>query len=217
MKKRMILLARLTIMIFYLALGTHCHSGAKKGVIEEYTIKPNKEFVIYGVDVKKILRSNFSEIEKILNCKTEIDREVSVIFITKRKDFVSKSIMTRIKDYIDIVYGPVEDTNNYEKYNNIIPFSMIYYAGLNINENINTKNTIIEELKKNLPDNETTRGVLNNIKSTFITGNYRKDMGVIKIKFDMPQYPIAEFYVGYDDKNEIFYRYNFSRNNEIYP
>ncbi len=215
---RMTLLACFSLMLFCMALSIHCINDSPKGIIEEYTIKPNKEFVIYGVDINKILHSNFSEIEKILNCKTEIDREVSVIFITKRKDFVCASIKTEIKDYIEIAYGPVEDINNYERYDLIVPFSMIYYATLNVNENVITKNTIIEELKKNLPDDEITRKALNNIKNTFITGSYRKDMGVVKIKFDMPKYPIAEFYIGYDkDRNVIFYRYNFSRNNEIYP
>lgn len=217
MKMRITLLACFSLMLFCMALSTQCIRDSSKGIIEEYTIKPNKKFVIYGADVNKILHSNFSEIEKILNCKTEIDREVSVIFIGKEKDFVTKSIMTEVKDHIDVIYGPVEDISNYEKYNNIILFSIIYYGGLNINENINTKNTIVEELKKNLPDDEITRKALNNIRNTFITGSYRKDMGVIGIKFDMPQYPIAEFYIGYDNKNEIFYRYNFSRNSKIYP
>jgi hypothetical protein len=217
MKKNRMLLFHLLIMPLCLLLSTHCTGDQKsQKIIAQYTIKPIGKFIIYGLDIGKITDQTFSEIEKELNSKTKIDREVSVAFIGIEKDFVSKSIKTGYKDHIDILYGPIHDPNTYERYKDIVPYSIRFYGELNPNEKPITKNSVLEELKRNLPDDDTTRKALNDIQNILLKGDSKKD-SVIRIAFEMPKFPIAEFKIGFSYKGDIFYTYAFSRKNEIYP
>lgn len=217
MEKTKILLTRLLVIPLCLVLFIHCGGDQKmERIIAQYTIKPINKFMLYGVDINKIIDKPFSEIEKKLNSKTRIDREVSVAFIRIEKDFVPKTTRTEYKDSIDIVYGPIEDTNIYEKYEGVVPNSIRFYGELNVNEKPDTKNAVLEELKRNLPDSDTTKRALNDIQNAFLKGNYRGN-SVIKIDFEMTKFPLAEFSIRYVDKNKILYEYTFSRKKEVYP
>lgn len=219
MKTKKIILYHLLIISICLALNVHCSGDRnKEKIIAEYTIKLKGPFIIYGININKILNKKFSEIEKELNSKTRVDEEVSVIFIYKEKNFVTKSINTRDRDAITIKYGPIDDTSIYKKYKEVIPYSMEFYGGLNTNEKANTKNSVIKELQKNLPDNNLTRKALSDIQNTFVKGDYKAGL-VIVINFEMSEFPTVRFSIGFTTiyKNEIFYRYTFSRKDVVYP
>lgn len=200
-------------------LNINCSNDKfKEMIIAEYTIELKDGFIIYGIDINKILNKKFPLIEKELNSKTKVDEEVSVIFISKAKDFIVKSINTEDKDEIDIKYGPVEDSSVYRRYEDIIPYSIEFYGGVSVHDKQNTKNSVIKELKKNLPDNDLVKKVLNDIQNTFLEGDYKPGL-IIRINFKMPKFPIAKLSIGFSSfyKDEIFYKYTFCRKSVLYP
>jgi hypothetical protein len=138
MKTKKLILFHLLMISICLGLNIHCSGDRnKEKIIAEYIIKPKDRFIIYGIDIEKILNKKFSELEKELNSKTRVDEEVSVVFLRKENDFVTKSIRTNSKDMVEIRYGPVEDLKIYKKYKDVISCSIVFYGGLNVNDKPN--------------------------------------------------------------------------------
>lgn len=187
-----------------------------KTVFEGYTVKPNEQLVIYGLDVKKVLNTTFSQIEKEVGSEIQVDREVSIIFIRTNKDFMEKTKKTHIKDGFEIRYGPIEDLTLYKKYKQVIPNLLLVTGNFNTNEKINIKKTIVTELEKNLPNSPATQQIIEQINNSFITGE-KKDLN-ITINFNIPDYPIATFTIGHSSyhQSEIFYKFTFSKTTDLY-
>jgi hypothetical protein len=77
---------------------------------------------------------------------------------------------------------------------------------------------LIEELRKNLPADDTTKKALNDIQHIFMEGVYKPDMAMV-INFEIPRLPVASFSIVFTPffKNEIFYKFIFSRKDVAYP
>lgn len=182
--------------------------------IEEYAVMPNKYLILYGVDIKKMLNKKFFEIEKEIDKKTEIDKEVEIVFIRKESDLVIKKQPTEAKDDIEISYGPIKELHDYERYNDIMPHTIIFNGYLKKSESADIKETIVKELQKNLPKDDTTTQILEKIRNEFIDKNDTNS--TLTINFKMSDFPIANFHIGVF-QSEIFYKYTFSKKKEIYP
>jgi len=204
------------VLSLLLLIGVSCQVRDSNRSEEIYTIKPTGSFRIYGIEIDKILSNNFSKIERTLHAKTKIDEEVSVIFIRRDGDFVTKTQILNIKDHVDILYGPVEDLSLYKKPGSVVPQSAVFYGKLSINEPTDIKRTIVEELEKNLPPKNTAKELLDKIRHDFIAGAYHEGR-TLRINFDVTPYHIAYFYIMFSDKEEIIYRYVFSKEKEVYP
>jgi hypothetical protein len=206
----------LFILVF---LSTSCQKQEARKLDEVYTIGLHSAVRIYGIEIEKIFSMKFSEIEKAFNVSMEIDKQASVIVISKKRDFVLKirgQIVNAIKDHIDVLYGPVQNSLLYKNPGSVLPRSVVFYGTLVMSEPNGTKQTIIKELAENLPKNNTTEEILDKINRYFITGTYREGQ-TFKINFEMAGYPIAYFYIAYSGKGEIVYRYVFSKDKEVYP
>jgi len=197
------------LLIIYAA----CRSDSR---IDEHFLKPKAEFIIYGSNVQKMVNKPFKEIEKELGAITQVDKEVSIVFIGKVKDFVLKNQATQMKDRIDISYGPVDDLAIYERYKNILPNAVSFHGSFKISEKTEIKSNIIKQLERNLQKNDETAQVLDQIKNKFLMGN--KEGVILKINFEMHDFSIANFVIGFSQahQDEIFYKFTFSKTKNLY-
>lgn len=209
----------LAVALLSIMLNSACSGKSpKEKMVRNYQVKPNERISLYGLDVHKVIDSKFLEVEKLLNHKAQVDSEVAVVFIRKRQNFISKQFKTDILDYIEITYGPIEDTVIYKDYLNVTPRNMIFAASINTKESIKTKESILYELQKILPENDSTKQIINHINDYFILGPYIAG-SVMVVNFNMSNYPVAKFAIGFsrESPNEIFYTYTFSKDKVIYP
>lgn len=182
---------------------------------DKYLIKPSHDIVLYGLNINKVINKTFAEIAREVDAKVEADPEVAVIFINKKKDFVLKSQQTSIKDYILIQYGPIDDLATHKNLGKEMPNTILFYGALKLNENTITKKTIQEELAKNLPQNSTTKEIIEKIEHMFVTGAYREGQKVT-ITFDSPDFAVAYCSIFFY-REQLHYKYVFSKTKEIYP
>lgn len=211
-----------TIFVIFLgmALALSCSKGNKENVIE-YTVTPKKgDIVLYGYDINKLMKMNFGELEKVLGVKAKVDSEVAVVFVEKNKDFVKKSMRSYLKDHLEIIYGPINDTAIYRKYLEISPNTIYFSGSFSVQQDSIIKETVIQELKKNLPKNDTTKQIIWDIRKNILFGKYNKHIGV-KIYFQIPELQSAKFsicFFKYDKKHlGILYKYIFPLMKEPYP
>lgn len=199
------------------SFGISC-KGKSEGdekILARYTVKPKERLVLYGLDIHRVLGFNFADIEKTLGCKAKIDDEVAAVFIRIERDFANKEHKTSTKDSIDIIYGPVEDVTIYKDYSHVVPRTIAIYGDFKIDEKIKNKESIVKELKKNLPDNETANQIIEQIRKEFIAGNYKAELTLV-IYFDIPKYPLSQFLI-YFSLGELSYKYIFSKDKDPYP
>lgn len=202
---------------FCALLNISCNNnGMKDKVVGKTIIKSNETIKPFGYDFTSILNSSFGEVEKKLNYKTQVDTEVAIIFIDTKKDLIKKEYKTKRIDNVTISYGPIEDTLLYKTYLSIKPNAIILYGTLSIKENEKTKNIILSELQNIMPKQSQSNAVIEKISEVFIKGHYDKN-AVYVIDFEIKDYPIAEFAIGYLINDQIFYKYTFSKVANIYP
>ncbi len=179
-----------------------------------YTVQPISEPIVYGINIKKIIKQNFAKIEQELGSRTVIDQGSTAI-IEREEDFVLKTRTINSKDSLHVIYqGPIDESTIYSKLDRVLPDAIFFYGAFKINEDINIKRTIIMELGKNLPQNDTTKEILGNIEQTFITGSYYSGTR-LKINFDMPDFPLAYFTIEFSPGGIIFYEYAYSKKIEV--
>lgn len=208
---------RAVYSIICIAVISCSSSEGKKEIIEEYSITPKEPFVIYGYDIKNLINMDFGELEKKLGSEIKVDSEVAVVFIRKKKDFTRKSKSTATKDDIEAVYGPIEDLRIYKLYQEISPLTVQFWGTFSVDENLYVKESLIRELQKNFPDNDTAKLIIDKIRNQFILGKYSTD-SVICINFKIPEFSIAEFDIGFSKyREELFYKYFFSLTENPYP
>ena len=201
-----------------MTLALSCSKGNREKMIEHTVIPKKGDIILYGYDINKLIKMNFGELEKVLGVKAKVDSEVAVVFISKSEDVINKTTPTSIKDYIDFIYGPIEDLSIYERYEKVSPLTISFYGSLCINEDSTKKQSIIRELQKNLPKNYESKRIIENICRKYFLGEYSKEDSVININFKSPKFPIAKFTMGFSPtRKEIFYRYFFSLTKEPYP
>jgi hypothetical protein len=206
----------IVIILFSCAvINITCNAKKEEKVIAEYTVIPKDNFIVYGIDVNRFIELKFLDIEKELSSETRVDSAVMVVYLDKSNDFVQKIKKTEIKDIITFTYGPIEDLTIYERYQDISPKTIRFYAGLLPTEDSTNKESVIRELQKNLPDNDTTRQIVAQIRKTFILGDYQ-DKLILIVNFDMPKFRIAEFVIGFA-YGKMFYKYTFSTTEMLYP
>lgn len=210
-------------IIFIICLGISFTLGCTKKNGEnviEFTVTPTKDFNLYGYDIKKLIKMKFGELEKVISSEAKVDSEVAVVFVRRVKDFVKKSKHTEDKDLIEVVYGPIEDTIIYNRYPEISPNTIYLSGSFSVQEDSIIKETIIKELKRNLPYNDTTKQIIWNIRKKTLFGKYDEDI-CLRIYFNMTGFQFAKFsicFFKYDEKHiEIFYKYIFSLKKDPYP
>jgi hypothetical protein len=207
------------VLSLFIFITASCQNQKVTSQEDVYTIKPHPTVKIYGMEIDKIFSKKFSEIEKELNTKIKIDKEVSTILIRKDKNFVLKirdQILNTAKDHIDILYGPVDNLSLYDNPGSVLPRSIIFYGMLSMSEPAGSKQTIVKELATMLPQSNTAKEILDKINSDFIAGLYREGK-TLKINFDLPGRPVAYFFITFSDKGQLVYRYVFSRDKVVYP
>ncbi|MEO0292677.1 MAG: hypothetical protein ABIN61_00445 [candidate division WOR-3 bacterium] len=215
----------LFIISFILILfAMNCKETKIKQNFKEYRYKviPNEEIEIYGVNVNKAIDEKFSLLEKEFNSKAEIDDEVAVVILRRLKDFVKKTKETIPKDCVDLLYGPIDvqkiyNQEIYKEYQNVSPNTIIVSGKLLFSEDSTVKESIITELQKILPSNDTCKKVIKDLRQ-FIHGDFEKNTQ-FKIDFDIPKFPYAEFAVWFHkgEEENIYYQYIFSLREDAYP
>ena len=202
----------------------NCKETETKQNLKEYkyTVIPKEEIEIYGVNVNKVIDEKFSLLEKEFNSKAEIDDEVAVVILRRIKDFVKKTKETMPKDYVDLLYGPIDVQKIYnqeidKEYQNMSPNTIMVSGKLLFSEDSTVKESIITELQKNLPPNDTCKKVIKDLRK-FIHGDLEKNTQ-FKVDFEIPRFSYAEFAV-WSHKGEeenIYYQYIFSLREDAYP
>ena len=193
-----------------------CNDAAQKNqTVDEYTVKPAKEIIVYGVNSKKVLRQSFAQIEKETGTKIQTDHEVSVIFIRQYRDFALKSEAKHDKDSIDYLYGPVNDQSLFSRPGSISPNAIVLYGYFKLNEKMSVKKSIISQLEKILPPDQTTKVIVNKIERDFLMGSYHEGP-TLQVNFDTPDFAVSYFLITFM-ADQLHYRYVFSKTKEIYP
>ncbi len=173
--------------------------------------------VLYNIDVYDCLNKSFMDLEKILGAKTEVDTEVSVIFIDKKGDLIKKQIPTETEDYISLTYGPIDDATIMSHYLQMTPKAIECFGVMPIQEDMVSKLSILNQLKEITVLNDSTNDILSKIKSYLLAMEHNEESGIV-VNFSQSTMALSKLTIGYfKSDNALCIRYYFSKTTNSYP